>query len=310
MSDSCEVETVPEALGGERIDRIISIVTGRSRSWVAEQVSAGKVRSNGLVVTTRSAKSRAGDVLEFPGPDEVKPPPQADASVQFFVAYEDDHLVVVNKPAGLVVHPGAGNPTGTLVNGLLARYPQIAGVGQTDRPGIVHRLDKGTSGLLVVALDELAYDGLVKQMSEHSPSRRYRALVLGRVEAEQGIIDAPIGRSNRDPSRMTVLASGRQARTRYSVENRFDLPVPASEVICDLDTGRTHQIRVHLRSIGHPVVGDSMYGGSGGTRRFENLDRPFLHAWQLSFRHPVTGVAVDASAEIPADLVEALASFS
>lgn len=289
---------------------MISIVTGRSRSWVAKQVSDGRVLRNGVVVATRSAKALPGDVLSFPPADISDPPPGPDDSISISVIYQDDHLVVIDKPSGLVVHPGAGNSSGTLVNGLLARFPQIATVGEVDRPGIVHRLDKGTSGLLVVALDNLAYDGLVTQLSAHSVTRRYRALVSGHVDADQGLIDAPIGRSNRDPSRMTVLASGREARTRYEVQNRFDLPVAASEVICDLDTGRTHQIRVHLRSIGHPVIGDMTYGADAATGRFKNLGRPFLHAWRLRFSHPVTGVEVAEVAELPDDLVDALASFS
>ncbi len=300
-------ETVPEALAGERIDRVVAMITAESRSWVAAQIAAGRVTRNGEVVSSRSGKVGADDVLTFPVAEVANLNLEPDSSVPIDVVYEDEHVIVINKPPGLIVHPGSGNPDGTLVNGLLAAYPSIIDVGQPERPGIVHRLDKGTSGLLAVALTAEAYDGLVVQMRNHSAARRYRALVSGRLRADQGLIDAPIGRSNRDPSRMTVLPSGREARTTYTVAERFEQPVAASDVVCDLDTGRTHQIRVHLRSIGHPVLGDTQYGN--GTV-LEGLDRPFLHAWQLQFTHPVTGESVAATAELPADLAAVLASMS
>ncbi len=296
-------EIVPEALAGERVDRVVAMITAESRSWVAAQIKDGSVTLNGTVLTSRSVKVATDDELGFPVAESIEIVVAPDPSIDVDVVYHDDHVLVVNKPPGLIVHPGSGNPDSTLVNGLVAAYPSIVDVGEPDRPGIVHRLDKGTSGLLVVARTSDAYDGLVTQMREHSAARRYRALVSGRLSADEGLIDAPIGRSNRDPSRMTVLPTGREARTRYSVARRFDLPVPATEVICDLDTGRTHQIRVHLRSIGHPVLGDTQYGN--GTV-IDGLDRPFLHAWQLRFTHPVTGEEVSATAELPDDLAGVL----
>ncbi len=305
-SPETESEIVPAALAGERIDRVIATITARSRSWVSTQIADGLVTCNGRVVTNRSAKVVADDVLVFPPEPGEPPPPEADPSVEVVVAYEDDHVVVVNKPAGLIVHPGSGNPASTLVNGLLARYPDMAGVGQAGRPGIVHRLDKGTSGLVVVAKTDEAYDGLSAQMMSHSAARRYLALVAGNIDADDGLIDAPIGRSNRDPSRMTVVPTGREARTHYHVEKRFSEPTKASLVRCDLDTGRTHQIRVHLRSIGYPVLGDPVYGGSDSV---EGLERPFLHASELQFTHPVTYEQVHAEAPLAAELQTVLDRF-
>ena len=220
------------------------------------------------------------------------------------VVYEDADLVVVDKPAGLVVHPGAGREGGTLVNGLLARYPEIAGVGQPDRPGIVHRLDKGTSGLLLVARSPRAYDALVAMLSARTVDRRYRALVWGIPESPTGLVDAPVGRSSRDRTRMAVTVAGRDARTRYEVVRSYHEPVEVTELDCKLETGRTHQIRVHLRSIGHPVVGDARYGGD---RQSLPVGRPFLHACRLGLDHPVTGEPLTFTSPLPGDLAAVLA---
>ena len=232
--------------------------------------------------------------------------PRADAAVEFSVVHDDPDIVVIDKPAGLVVHPGAGNLDGTLVNGLLARYPEIATVGEPDRPGIVHRLDKGTSGLLVVARTERAYESLVGQLSERTASRGYVALAWGHVDPPRGLIDAPIARSDREPTRMAVSEHGRDARTRYVVERTFDEPVPTSLLTCHLETGRTHQIRVHLAAIDHPVVGDDRYRGKRGRI---TVDRPFLHAASLAFDHPATGERVSFSSSLPADLAAVLATL-
>jgi 23S rRNA pseudouridine1911/1915/1917 synthase len=217
-----------------------------------------------------------------------------------------------------VVHPGNGNREGTLVHGLLARFPDLAAMstGDTvDRPGIVHRLDKGTSGLLVVARTPEARDDLVDQLSRRAVKRDYVALVLGTVESEGGLIDAPLGRSDIEPSRIRVQAGGREARTRYTVESRFEAPVATTLIRCQLETGRTHQIRVHLSSIGHPVVGDDRYGGRRGPAWAPGFDRslpagrPFLHAAGLGFRHPVSGEALHFSSELPEDLKNFLATI-
>jgi 23S rRNA pseudouridine1911/1915/1917 synthase len=200
------------------------------------------------------------------------------------------------------VHPGAGNMEHTLVNGLLALYPEISSVGEEHRPGIVHRLDIGTTGLLIVARTQEAYEELVAMMSLREVKRHYLALVWGHPSAPMGTIDAPIGRDPRDPLRMAVVASGKPARTNYEVLVTFPEP-EVSLVACELETGRTHQIRVHLQATGHPVVGDPNYGGA---RAPLVLGRPFLHAERLVFDHPITGEPLTFEVPLPADLQVAL----
>jgi 23S rRNA pseudouridine1911/1915/1917 synthase len=301
-------EEVPEALAGERIDRVVAMVADVSRAEASALLAAGEVLLSGRPVTARTTRVQAGDVVELDVPD---PDPAGglvpDPSVAVPLVHEDEHLLVVDKPAGLVVHPGAGQRTGTLVHGLLAHHPEVAGVGDPARPGIVHRLDKGTSGLLLVARTPAAYAGLVAALAARDVHRRYRALVWGHVEAARGLIDAPIGRSAREPTRMAVDERGKEARTRYAVRRRYDEPVMVTELGCELETGRTHQIRVHLRSIGHPVVGDPRYDGA---RQSLPLDRPFLHAEALELDHPVTGAPLSFASPLPADLAELLARLS
>jgi 23S rRNA pseudouridine1911/1915/1917 synthase len=293
-------ETVPAALAGERVDRVVAMLTGLPRAEIAELVKAGAVRIGGEAVRVRSRRLEEGDELEVDVPDRPSTALVPDPDVVFPTVYEDEHVLVVDKPPGLVVHPGAGNQQGTLAHGLLARYPQLTdGPGAPGRHGIVHRLDKGTSGLLAVALTDLAYVSLVAQLQAHTVDRRYTALVWGHVEADAGMVDAPVGRSGRDPTRMSVSRRGREARTRYKVEARYDEPVPLTLVECSLETGRTHQIRVHLAAIGHPVVGDSRYGGN---RPDLPAGRPFLHAGQLAFDHPGTGERLEVRSPLPEDL--------
>ena len=301
-------ETVPAALAGERVDRVVAMLTGLTRAEVAELVAAGAVRIGGRPVASRSRRVSEGEVVEATVPEASRPVAMgADASIDVPVVHADAEVVVVDKPAGLVVHPGAGHASGTLVQGLLARYPDLAGTGDPDRPGIVHRLDAGTSGLLVVARTPAAYQSLVGQLGGRSVERRYLTLVLGRVEAASGLVDAPVGRSDADPTRMTVSARGREARTRYEVLARFTEPLPVSEMECRLETGRTHQIRVHLAAIGHPVAGDDRYGGG---RPQLGLDRPYQHAHRLAFDHPATGERLTFSSPLPADLREVRARLS
>lgn len=299
---------VPEALEGERLDRAVAMLVGCSRSQAATLVADGGVEVNGAAVAKVSIRLSAGDALAIHGaPTEETESVLPDPSVAFEVVYDDEHLIVIDKPAGLVVHPGAGNRTGTLVNGLLHRFPEIATVGDPARPGIVHRLDIGTSGLMVVARSEDAYDELVDQLASRSVHRTYTALVLGHLTHPRGVIDAPIGRSRRDPLRMTVSNDGREARTHYEVDRTFDDPIETSLITCRLETGRTHQIRVHLSSIGHPVLGDERYGGS---RKSLEFDRPFLHARELAFVHPATGDEMWFASELPGDLSDLLAGLS
>jgi 23S rRNA pseudouridine1911/1915/1917 synthase len=208
-------------------------------------------------------------------------------------------VVVVDKPAGLVVHPGHGQPRGTLVNGLVARYDDLPG--DPERPGVVHRIDKGTSGLIVVARSERAWNALRTQVAAHEMDRAYLALVAGHPESSQGLIDAPLARHPTDPLRRAVVPSGKPARTRYRVMERC--AAGTALLRCELETGRTHQIRVHLAAIGHPVVGDVRYGGA----RLD-IGRPFLHAAELGFDHPVSGERLSFTAPLPADLAATLAA--
>jgi len=246
----------------------------------------------------KSHRLHEGAVIELLAEPAADAPPAPDPSVDVVIRYADDDVVVVAKPAGLVTHPGAGHAAGTLVNGLLARYPEIASVGDRMRPGIVHRLDRDTSGLLMVARSPRAHVALVEQLAARTIDRRYIALVWGTFDVRRGVIDAPIGRSPSRRTRMAIRDAGKPARTGFDVRTEFDAPA-CSLLDCKLETGRTHQIRVHLASIGHPVVGDAVYGG----RRDQiGLDRPFLHAAELAFDHPVTGERVELHDPLPPEL--------
>ena len=308
------VVTVPASLDGVRVDKAVALVADLSRSAVNELVAAALVRIDGRVVRSRSTVLRTGQELEVDrGPERLPGLPEADPSVVVPVVFSDAEVIVVDKPAGLVVHPGPGHRTGTLVHGLLARFPELATVpsevgADPDRPGIVHRLDRGTSGLMVVARTPDAYRSLVTQLGERAVSRRYRALVLGTVEGESGVVDAPVGRSVSSPTRMAISRKGKPARTRYRVESRFTRPAPTTLIDAALETGRTHQIRVHLAAIGHPVVGDDTYA-HGRSLPGAVLSRPFLHAYALGFEHPGTGEPVSWTAPLPDDLRGQLAAL-
>ena len=292
---------IPAALVGERVDRIVALLTGCTRAEATALIASGAVRLDGAVIAKGSVRVDDGSALEIDAAP-ARPEPQlvGDPDVAVDVVYEDDDLLVVDKPAGLVVHPGSGNRTGTLVQGLLARYPELAAVGDPERPGIVHRIDKDTSGLLLVARSAAGFAGLSRQIGAHGVVRRYLALVWGHLDAPRGLIDAPIGRSTRAPTRMAVSARGRAARTNYEVVTRYDEPVPVTLLRCSLDTGRTHQIRVHLETIGHPVVGDRRYGGHRAP--FAHLGRFFLHSEHLELDHPVSGSPLRFDAPLPSEL--------
>lgn len=298
---------VPAALAGERLDRAVALLGDLTRTVASDLVRDGQVRVDGAVRTRRSERLAEDQVVEFVVPDRDPEPtlaPEADVTIP--VVYADDDLVVVDKPAGLVVHPGAGNDTGTLVHGLLAGFPELAAVGEEHRPGIVHRLDKDTSGLLVVARTELAYEALTDALRLRRVTRRYRTLVLGSVDANRGAIDAPIGRSMRERTKMAVIVDGKEARTTYEVLERRTEPMPTTELHCELETGRTHQIRVHLQAIGHPVVGDARYGGA---RAAIPCPRQFLHAEELTFLHPATGERMHFVSTLPEDLADVRAAL-
>jgi len=300
-------EEIPAALGGERLDRIVSLLTDISRSDAAAVVADGGAMIDGAVSTSGKVRVAVGQVVEI---DTAKIPqrqlPVADASISIDIVHVDNDVIVVDKPAGLVVHPGHGHPDGTLVNAVLAVYPDIADVGDPMRPGIVHRLDVGTSGLMVVARSAVAYDTLVAALAARKVTRGYQTLVWGHPESLNGLIDAPIGRDHKDPLRMAVVIDGKPARTRYRTIARFTRPTDLSHLECHLESGRTHQIRVHLAAAGHPVVGDGTYGG---TRSAVSSPRPFLHAASLAFRHPISGETLTFESPLPADLVEVLATL-
>jgi 23S rRNA pseudouridine1911/1915/1917 synthase len=292
---------VPRALDGERLDRVVSTLLDLSRQQAADLVADGRVSVEGLPVTHRSRRVREGEVVEVEREQAAPRGPLPEEDVRFEVVHCDEHVIVVDKPPGLVVHPGAGHPGGTLVNGLLARFPELADVGDPARPGIVHRLDAGTSGLLVVARTPRAYTSLVAQMAARSVERLYLALCWGRFDETAGVVDAPVGRSATRRTSMGVVATGRSARTAFEVVSQFRRPAEVTLLRCRLETGRTHQVRVHLAAIGHPVVGDARYGGR---RSPIPCPRPFLHAHRLAFDHPASTRRMSFEAELPADLRE------
>ncbi|MBI4340501.1 MAG: RluA family pseudouridine synthase [Chloroflexi bacterium] len=282
---------------GQRVDAYLAAQRqDLSRAHIQRLIREGHVRVNGAVVKP-SARMLAGDRISLYVPDPL-PSAVAPEPLPLVVVYEDSHVVVVDKPPGLTVHPAPGHPTGTLVNALLARYPEIAGVGGSARPGIVHRLDAGTSGLMVVARSPLAYLSLVRQIKERSVTKVYLALVRGHPAPLAGVIEAPIGRSTRDRLRMAVVAGGREAVTEYRTLRQYK---GFTFLEVRLHTGRTHQIRVHLSAMGHPVAGDPQYGG-----RTPFLKRQFLHAHRLGFQHPATGESLELTSPLPEDLERAL----
>ena len=287
---------MPPSAAGERLDRFLTEIEGvGSRSAAERLLAEGKVLVDGAA-RPKSHRLEGGERVEVelgPRPAGLAPEP-----IELRIAWEDEHLLVVDKPAGLVVHPAAGHATGTLVHGLLAHA--IAGGAKAERPGIVHRLDRDTSGLLVVARSEEAHRRLQRLIRRRELVREYLALVRGRPRSRAGRIEAPIGRDVRDPTRMSLDARvPRDAVTHFEV---IELLRAHALLRVRLETGRTHQIRVHLAAIGLPVAGDPVYGVPGDL----GLERQFLHAARVAFDHPLTGERVDVSSPLPPDLVAAL----
>ena len=293
---------VPESLAGERLDRTLAMLTGWTRSEVQTLVEAGSVLVGGVRVA-KSRRLEEHDLIEVLAEPEGPGLPQADPAVPVVVRYEDDDVVVIAKPAGLVVHPGAGHPDATLVNGLLARYPELATVGDPTRPGIVHRLDRDTSGLLMVARHDAAQASIMAQLKARRVKKTYQALVQGSVSAAVGRIEAPIGRDPKHRTKMAVVPDGRPSVTGYRVRERF---TDWTLLELDLVTGRTHQIRVHLEAIGHPVAGDPVYGTGTSRRGPRGLERLFLHAWRLELTSPTDGHLIRATAALPVELESVL----
>jgi len=291
---------VPDEAAGERLDRFLAGLPEIGSRAVAERLLRdGGVRVDGDAPRAKSARLAGGEELEFEAPGPVTStlvPEEMDLTVP----YEDEHLLVVDKPAGLVVHPAPGHAQGTLVHGLLAY--DVEGGEEQERPGIVHRLDRDTSGLLVVARSAEAHRGLQELVQAREVTREYLALVVGRPRSRTGTIDAPIGRDRHDPLRHSLdTNTPRAAVTHFEVE---ELLRRHALLRVRLETGRTHQIRVHLTAIDLPVAGDTVYGRTGEL----GLNRQFLHATRLAFSHPVTGEHVDVTSPLPPDLESALAA--
>jgi 23S rRNA pseudouridine1911/1915/1917 synthase len=291
-------ETTPAASAGRRLDEVVAGLAGVSRTMAARWVEDGHVQVDGRH-RPKSHRLRGGEALAWDPPPIALPGPPAPEARPLPVRYEDDRLLVVAKPAGLVVHPAPGHPAGTLVNALLGREGGLSSAGGQQRPGIVHRLDKDTSGLLVVAKDDATHLALVRDLAAHRIERRYLALAQGHLPAESGTVDAPMGRHPRDRKRMAVVAGGRRAVTHWRVRERLR---GADLVEATLQTGRTHQIRVHLAHLRHPVAGDLTYGADPRLAASLGLDRPFLHAWRLSLRHPYDGHLIELTEPLPEDL--------
>jgi 23S rRNA pseudouridine1911/1915/1917 synthase len=331
MSAAIHVVAIEAADAGERLDRVLARALekktrGLSRTRIAALIAEGRVTREGPAARA-GARAGAARLLEpslrvKPGeryrvamPEPAPARPRGE-SIALDIIYEDDHLVVVNKPAGLVVHPAPGNPDRTLVNALIAHCgASLSGIGGEARPGIVHRLDKGTSGLMVAAKTDEAHQGLARQFAAHGRDgklgRLYLAFTWGALRPAKGTIDAPIGRDPRNRQKFAVVArGGKRAVTHYETRKSYGRPPVASLVACRLETGRTHQIRVHLAHRGNPVIGDLLYKGTGGggarpptlSAFAKALGRQALHAAELDFHHPVSGKKMRFSCPLPPDL--------
>ncbi|HSV63370.1 MAG TPA: RluA family pseudouridine synthase [Chthoniobacterales bacterium] len=291
--------TVEISHAGQRLDRVLAqLLPDFSRSRLQTLIRDGFVTVNGKAARPRDSV-RGGNVIEWREPEVTKIESQPEA-MDLEILFEDDDLLVINKPAGLVVHPGAGHQQHTLVNALLAHCKNLSVIGGKERPGIVHRLDKETSGVLVVAKNDATHRDLSKQFADRTTGKTYLALVAGQPRKSFGTIDAPIARHPVHRQRMSIARrGGRAARTDYRV---LDSTGKLSLVECVIHSGRTHQIRIHLHHLGHPVLGDKLYGG----KRAGNFPRQMLHAWKLTFRHPRTSESLSFTAPIPNDFKEAM----
>ncbi|WP_410175076.1 RluA family pseudouridine synthase [Nodularia spumigena] len=282
---------------GERLDRYLSEnLPNLSRSRIQQLIEQGNVHLNEQICTTKKITVKAGDriTLEIP---EVQPLQVQAQDIPLDILYEDDHLLILNKPAGLVVHPAPGHPDGTLVNALLAHCPNLPGIGGVQRPGIVHRLDKDTTGAIAIAKTDIAYHSLQAQLQAKTARREYLGVVYGAPKTENGIIDEPIGRHPQDRKKMAVVPiekGGRNAVTHWQILERLG---NQTLVIFQLETGRTHQIRVHSAKIGHPIVGDPIYSSAHSVG--VNLRGQALHAWRLKLQHPVSGDLIEVTAPPP-----------
>ncbi|HIF72806.1 MAG TPA: RluA family pseudouridine synthase [Dehalococcoidia bacterium] len=300
--------TVSGEQAGRRLDVFLAEQwdEAESRSDAQRTIKAGGVSIDGRVISQVSAKLNEGQLVSVTSKSNVVAKTIIASNIPLTVAYEDDHIAVIDKPVGMTVHPGAGHTDDTLANGAVNRWPQIVGIGEADRPGIVHRLDRDTSGLMVIALTEQAYTKLSEMIFNREMTRIYTALVHGVPDSREGVIDAPIGRDPHNRTKQAIDENGRPSRTHYKVE--FEIG-DFSFLKVQLETGRMHQIRVHLNAIGHAVVGDQSYGKRASSM-IKSLNRQFLHASKLEFAHLVTGEPLSIESKLPADLQHALDSLA
>jgi len=319
MAEQVETVTVVAEESGDRLDRVLATRVALSRTRLKALILTGEVAIGGRTIRDPGYRVNAGEVVSVSVPPPEPAVPQAEA-IPLAIVYEDDDVIVIDKPAGLVVHPAAGNDSGTLVNALIAHCgDSLSGIGGVRRPGIVHRLDKDTSGLMVAAKNDRAHRALAAQFADHGRSgplvRGYLAFAWGVPDRPKGVIDAPIDRHPRARDKQAVREGGRAAVTHWQVLERYagiDGRPVASLIACRLETGRTHQIRVHLAHIGHPLMGDDLYGPGFKTKAVHlppaarqalgDLGRQALHAYLLGFEHPATGEYLEFRSELPVDL--------
>ena len=286
-----EKKQMPKEYEGQRLDKALSLILdNKSRNNILKMIENGDILVNDMKQKA-SYKIKEGDIVSI-NDVEIKPLGIEKENLNLDIVYEDDDVLVVNKPKGMVVHPGAGNNTGTLVNGLLYEVDDLAGINGVERPGIVHRIDKDTTGLLMVAKNDEASLALTEQLSKHECKRTYVALVYGEIKENRGVINAPIARSPIDRQKQAVVKNGREAITHFTVLKRYK---GFTLIECRLETGRTHQIRVHMEYIGHPLVGDKKYG----RRKVIGDQGQFLHAKTLGFIQPKTKKYLEFDSELP-----------
>ncbi len=296
---------ISDTADGWRLDRALAeALPALSRERLKSLIASGNVTGPEGLARDPSRKASAGALFSVAVPDPVPAHNEAQ-DIALNVVFEDEHLIVVDKPAGLVVHPAAGNLDGTLVNALLHHCAgQLSGIGGVARPGIVHRIDKDTSGLMVAAKHDRAHEGLARQFKAHSIDRRYKAIVAGQLKTGKGTVDAPLARSSSNRKKIAIVQGGKRAVTHWTLERQLR---DAALIECRLETGRTHQVRVHMASIGHPLLGDPVYGRAGDVRHVLetlNFRRQALHAAHLGFIHPVKSTALAFESEMPADMQE------
>ncbi len=293
--------TVPADMEGIRLDKVLAeAYDGLSRSYIQKLFADGRITVNGAVTEEKKTSASAGDEVVISVPEPRRLHLEAE-DIPLDIVYEDDSVIVVNKPAGMVVHPAPGSPSGTLVNALLYRYgDRLSSINGVIRPGIVHRIDKDTSGLLMVARNDLAHESLSRQLAEHSITRKYTAIVRDNIKEDEGTVEGPIGRDPKNRLRNAVVEGGKPAVTHYRVLERFGSHTLIEAV---LETGRTHQIRVHMTYIRHPLLGDTLYAAQTGSI---TAPRQMLHAGTLGFVHPISAEYMEFTAPLPEDFRKTL----